>query len=57
VLCERGPSVKDKKSTLPKKAGVLKKKPKKKPAAHAIVFTYAHGKETVRTTRRKSGKS
>jgi len=44
------------KRTLPKRAGVLKKRLKKKPAARAIVFTYARGKETVSTTRRKSGK-
>jgi len=42
------------KRTLPKRAGVVKKRPRKKPAAR--VFTYVRGKETVSTTSRKSGK-
>jgi hypothetical protein len=41
---------------VPKRVTVLKKRPKKKPAADGIVFTYAHGKETVSAARRKSAK-
>jgi hypothetical protein len=40
--------MKGKKSAQPKRAGALKKRPKKKPATHAIVFHYERGKETIR---------
>jgi hypothetical protein len=46
-----------KKSTPPKRARAPRKKPKKKPAARAITFTYARGEETISTTSPKSGKA
>jgi CheY-like chemotaxis protein len=46
--------MRDKKSMLPKRAGALKKKPRKKPSARAIVFHYERGVERVVRTRFRS---
>jgi hypothetical protein len=44
------------KSTLPKRDGVSKRIPKKKPEACAILFHYERGKETISAAPLKYGK-